>query len=173
MGVDSGSQYAESRRRPLCGTEQVSVAQPGRFPASAGGSVRHAPAQRAPHAWRPQRGRQPDQELRHHGKHEGGSSAARFSTCSTIAQIWGINTGFTADNPGGTHLRQQQELRAAERMARSPHHPTGSPIQLLIRRLKTKKPRCLAQRGFFIGAAGRRGRVSGSRQTRAVRRQIA
>ena len=68
MGVDSGSQYAESGRRSLCGTEQVRVAQPGRFPASGRRPVRHAPEKRSPHAGRPQRGCQPDQELRHHAK---------------------------------------------------------------------------------------------------------
>ena len=69
-------------------------------------------------------------------------------------QVWGINTGFSGDNPGSAISDERQEFRAGEFLSRCPNSATGSPIQLLILQFEyhCRKPRYRRIAGLFCGA---------------------
>ena len=43
-----------------------------------------------------------------------------LKSCFNHTQVWGINTGFSGDNPGERHLHHRQRVRPTQRLARCP-----------------------------------------------------
>ncbi len=142
------------RRRSLCGSEQVPLDQPGCVPASAGWRVRHLPSERAPHARRPQPGRKPGEELRHHRIDEGGLPLRDVQRVQSSADL-GHQHWVRRGQPGWSDFHKQQKFRPShltQPIPRSSNHPAGPQVQLLIPVLSPirKSPAALCSGAFLL-----------------------
>ena len=97
----NGGQFPNLVGNPYAGANSAPIAQSGGLRSSGGWPVGQSRPQLYPLAGDQQRGHGPDEELQLHGSAR--KCTFRFEVFNLLnhPEVWGINTSFNGDNPGG------------------------------------------------------------------------